>query len=596
VDEHHPPPILEAVTDALDRLHVSLGHAKLYGYEHDRTMKSLGETLVLLEDILADRGTLEFITHPDGLYWDGILARQETDDRPGLGRLLHREGIAALAFEGGLPLDELAGLLGVLRINLSLPENEEETLDSLLWQMSFTHIGYRAVHSLAEAEALSGGLGQELGGGMGEAMGDAVVDSLLDYSPGETMADGKPKHLSEDALTRAVAQSDLDDLGPKADEVLKGLPDREWDRLFSEESEDREAMAKMRADLEREKPGDLAASVFYVLLQAGAEGRQELHTPKALNLASELLYYLGERGELHGMGRILGERPSFSADPRLMGAPSYGQVAHYLTSSLDANSIVRVLLRVRPAPDLDETGLDKLLQALPDDGLAALVQAAVDDPDERRRDVLFAAMGRSVQDRVERFVTSTDQMSAERSLANVLLLRALGSERGRAGRKRLLAHPNSRVRAAAAEWYADDLPDGDVDALLRAVLDRDRQVRKAASASAAAHRPFRAVAFFRKVFAVELDKLDPDHRKEVCVACGSICGDRGMELLGPLFEAEASGKGRDKSGATLEAAAFGLAALGSVQALTMLRKGTTGWNRARKAACNAALASAGHSK
>ncbi len=592
MEEEYLPPLLETVTAALDRLHVSLGHAKLYGYEHTRTLETLRETMGLFDDVLAERGTLELVTHPDGLYWDGVLARQETDDRPGLGGLLHREGIAAVAFESGLPLEELAGLMGVLRINLSLPENEEETLDSLLWQMSFSHIAYRAVHSLAEAEALSGGLGQEAGG----LEGEGGVEDLLEYSPGATMVDGKAKHLSEDALTRAVAGSDLDDLGPKADEVLRGLPDREWDRLFSEESEDRELMAKMRADLEREKPGDLAASVFYVLLQAAAEGRQELHTPKALGLATQLLHQLGDRGELHGMGRILGERPGFSADPRLLGAPSYAQVAHYLTSSLDTNSITRVLLRVRPGPDLDLPGLDRLLQSLPDDGLAALVQAAVDDPDEARRDVLFAAMGRSVQDRVERFVTGGDMMSAERALATVLLLRALQSEHGRSGRKNLLKHANARVRAAAADWYGDDLPDADVDALLRAVLDRDRDVRRAATAAAATHRPFRALAFFRKVFAVELDKLEPPIRKEVCVACGKICGDRGMELLGPLFEAESSGKGRDKSGATLEAAAFGLAALGSVSALAMLRKGTTGWNRARKAACNAALASVGHTK
>ncbi len=587
IDEEQPP-LLQTVTAALDKLHVSLGHAKLYGYEHDRTLETLKDTLGLLTEVLDERGTLEVMTHPEGLYWDGVLARSEDDERPGLGRLLHREGIASMAFESGLPLEELGGLLGVLRINLSLPENEEETLDSLLWQMAFTHIAYRAVHSLAEAEALSGGMGQQRG-----SLGGGEVDDLLEYQPGATMADGKPKHLSEDAVTRAVAESDLDDLGPKTDAVLQGLPDREWDRLFAEESEDRDKMAKMRADLEREQSGDLAASAFYVLLQAAAEGRQELHTPRALELASDLLHDLGERGDLHGMGRILAERPIFSADSRMLGAPSYGEVAHYLKTSLDSNSIVRVLLRLQPGPDLDQAGLDQLLLALADDGLSALVQAAVDDPDLFRRDILFAAMGRCVQDRVERFVTSDEMMSAERALSTVLLLRALKSDGGKSGRKRLLVHGNARVRAAVAGWYEDDLPDSDVDALLRALLDRDRDVRKAAASAAAIHRPFRAVAFFRRIFAVELDQMDPTHRKEVCIACGKICGDRGLELLGPLFEAEAKAKGRDKSGATLEAAAFGLAALGSVQAIAKLKKGAGGWNRARKAACNAALASVG---
>ena len=582
--ENEISPLLEVVGDALDKLHVALGNAKLYGYEHPRTTDALGTTLGLMEGVLDARGTVELVTHPDGLYWDGLLARPEPDDRPGLGRLLHREGIAAIAFEAGLPLDELAGLLGILRINLSLPEHEEETLDSLLWQMSFSHIGYRAVHSLAEAEALSGGLGEEGGVDGGD------VEDRLDYQPGQTSVDGRPRHLSEDAVTRAVASSDLDDLGPKADAVMNGLHERDWTRLFSDESEDREVMAKMRADLEREKPGDLAASIFYVLLQAAAEGRPELHTPKALELAGQLMHHLSYNAELQGLGRILSERSEFCADPRMLGAPSYGQVAAYLQNSLDANSLIRVMLRIEPGPGLDLAGLDHLLEALPDDGLSALVQAAVDDQDAARRQVLFEAMGRTVQERVERFVNSTGQVSAERALATVLLLRALKSEEGKTGRKKLLVHPNPRVRAAAAGWYSDDLPEADVDALLGTLTDRDRDVRRAAIEAAAVHRPFRALAYFRKVFAVELERMDAEQRREICVACGRVCGDRAMELLGPLFEAESSGKGRDKSGATLEAAAFGLAALGSVQALAMLKKGMGGWNRARKAACAAALA------
>jgi hypothetical protein len=585
VIDDHISPLLEQVEAALDKLHVCLGHARLYGHDHPRTLQEIEVTLDLLHPVLHETGNLELVTQPDGLYWDGVLARAEAEDHSGLGRLLHREGIAAISFEAGLPPEEMAVLLGVLRVNLSLPKHEEETLDSLLWQRSFTHIRYRAVHSLAEAEALSGGLGHGHGGD--------VVDDLLEYRPGATSADGRPRRLSEDAITRAVAGSDLDDLGPKADRALKGLPDGDWDRLFSEESEDREAMAKMRADLERERPGDLAASMFYVLLQAAAEGRPELHTPKALSLASALLHHLAACAELQGLGRILAERPQFAAAPRMLSAPSYAHVAGYLTQALDSNSLLRVLLRIQPGPDLDLPGLDQLLISLPDEGLAALVQAAVDDPDVARREVLFEAMGRTVQSRVERFVAGTERVTAERALATVHLLRALNSERGKEGRKALLKHANPRVRAAAAAWYSDDLPDSDADALLDALMDRDREVRTAAAAALKTQRPFRAVAFFRKVFAVEMETLDPTHRKEICVACGHICGERGMELLGPLFEAQAAAKGRDRSGASLEAAAFGLAAVGSVTALAVLKKGAGGWNRARKAACRAALASMG---
>ena len=577
---------LEPIGEALDRLHVSLGHARLYGYEHPRTMEVLGETREIFLPILEARGTIELVTQPEGLFWEGVCARSEAEDLAGLGRLLHREGIAALSFEQGLPMEELAALLGVLRINLSLPENEEETLDSLLWQMGFSHISYRAVRSLAEAEALSGGLSEQGDVGVGPA------GELFDYHPGAGPSASPPKRLSEDALMRAVAGSDLGDLAPKAAEVLRGLPDREWERLFSEESEDREAMAKMRADIERETSGDLASTLFYVLLQSAAQGRQELHTSRALDLALELLHHLEEQGGLQGLGRILADRPVFLDDPSLKRSPSYGQVVQFLGSILDAATVVRILLRLQPGPDLHKPALDLLLYALDDEGLAALVQAAVDDDDAERRQVIFEAMGRSVQDRVERFVTSAEQVSAERALATMLLLRALNSERGKAGRRAMLRHGSSRVREAAAAWYCDDLPSRDVDPLLECLLDRDREVRKAAAGALEFHRPFRAISFFRKAFAVELERLDGEQRRELCVACGRICGDRALELLVPLFEAEASGKGRDKSGASLQAAAFGLAAVGSVQAFTLLKKGAGGWgNRARKAACNAALES-----
>ncbi|MCB9780297.1 MAG: hypothetical protein H6742_17145 [Alphaproteobacteria bacterium] len=128
---------------AVDRLRRANERGRLYGLSHPEAQAAIDDAWGPLNGALELVHPLKVHASLDGTIWEGDLLVPEDDDKPGLGRLLHREGIQTVAFHQGMTRDELVGLLGVLRLNLGLPQYEEETLDSLLWQADLPHVRTR---------------------------------------------------------------------------------------------------------------------------------------------------------------------------------------------------------------------------------------------------------------------------------------------------------------------------------------------------------------------------------------------------------------------------------------------------------------------
>ena len=470
------PPAASVLEDVLDQLHVTLGDMRIYGPRHRVTQRRLGETFARIDEVLRTFGTLRLQSGLDGLSWDGLVVRTEDESREGLGRLLHREGIKALVLQQGLDRQELQALLEALRVNLSLPEYEEETLESLIWQAGLQCVEVEALQELQDAEQLSGDLWQR---GDVDVAG-AVIRELLEVRhQGERNQIGAP--ITEQAVNRAVARSDLSGLGGEGDGAHGVTQLRDWMRRFNREgSEDHEEIERERSALAADTPGGLLAHLTLLLLRVGLEDRDELRVDQALEFARTCASELFRRGLSGGVARLLEGVPALlqQAPPEVMGR--MGPVLQFSQWVAEPNRILHMLLELDPAHHDDPEGLSRLVEKLPDGALEQLLEMASRQLTGDRRVWLLELLGEAAQGRFEVWLGQLDRQPQQRVVALIGLLRGLDSPKGRALRPDLMRHPSREVREATLQWYRDDLPAEEAAALVSSLVDRSAGVRRAA--------------------------------------------------------------------------------------------------------------------
>lgn len=580
------PPAASVLEDVLDQLHVTLGDMRIYGPRHRVTQRRLGETFARIDEVLRTFGTLRLQSGLDGLSWDGLVVRTEDESREGLGRLLHREGIKAVVLQQGLDRQELQALLEALRVNLSLPEYEEETLESLIWQAGLQCVEVEALQELQDAEQLSGDLWQR---GDVDVAG-AVIRELLEVRhQGERNQIGAP--ITEQAVNRAVARSDLSGLGGEGDGAHGVTQLRDWMRRFNREgSEDHEEIERERSALAADTPGGLLAHLTLLLLRVGLEDRDELRVDQALEFARTCASELFRRGLSGGVARLLEGVPALlqQAPPEVMGR--MGPVLQFSQWVAEPNRILHMLLELDPAHHDDPEGLSRLVEKLPDGALEQLLEMASRQLTGDRRVWLLELLGEAAQGRFEVWLGQLDRQPQQRVVALIGLLRGLDSPKGRALRPDLMRHPSREVREATLQWYRDDLPAEEAAALVSSLVDRSSGVRRAAREVFERHRSPQAYTFLRmEVEGARFDRYDPEIKTDLCVALGSVGGDLGVDALLAVFDRPIGVFGQKERALELEAAARGLAAAGNVKAKVALEKGASSLNPTRRAVSQSAL-------
>lgn len=583
------PQDAESLAESLKTLHIAMGHARLYGASHRETWRAMEQSLGTLGPVLQRYGSLDLDSSQEGLLWSGQMVHPETDEFVGLGRLLHREGIATLSLAHGLELEELAKLLDVLRINFELPEYEEETLESLLWQSGFTKIGFQAVSALMEAEALSGAAAQATGDF------DDAVQQLVGLRLSDVRNEGDKRNfgrVSEDAVQRAVAGSDLAGLGPTEDHRVSEEEQR-WRVQFAEEgTEDAHLIADMRERVEAEEPHDLLARLVAILVRAALSNRAELPPDEAIGLARQAVEEVYRRGNAVGLVRILDEGTALMAEDIVRSSPFAGRVREFFANAISERKIARVLLSLDLAKAGEEDELRRLVERLPDAVLQSVLESAARDPDEARGKRLRETLGSVVGDRIDAWLTDAMTQPPERVVPTIALARSLGRERAAGSRYKLLKHPSRLVREEVLRWYQDSLPAAELQYVLPLLVDKDRAVRRVLADALVAHKPYDAVKYLRRaVGGGSFTSLDPAIKTDLCITLGLVAGDGGVEVLAKRLDSPGvKMMGTPPEVLTdVEAAARGLAAAGSVQAKQELKRGTSGLFGPKKKICNDAL-------
>ena len=578
---------VQLLKTSLDSFHVAMGQARLYGGRHRETLRALERSVSEMGPLLREQGVLQFDSSQDGLLWKGAVVRAEDEELSGLGRLLHREGIASISMGADLDVEELTRLMDVLRINFELPEFEEETLESLLWQAGFQNVGFQAVASLMEAEALSGQLEED-------TRFETDIQSAIKQISELKIQDLRDKdrrnlaQVAEETVHWALAESDLAGLGP--DESTHFAEAQRWHVEFvQDDTEDAEVIRAMREELETEGHGSLVARLVSSLMRAVVQNRPELPPAEAITLARQAVEEIYRRNDAGALVRILDEGTRLMEEPVVRDAPLAGPVRDFYASAISARRVARVLLTLDPDSDADTAGLRRLVERLPDAVLQSILEAAGRDKDQRRADRLREVLGGTVGDRVDSWLTNAMKQPPDLVIPTIALARSLGRARPLRSRGALLAHSARRVRIEVLRWYAETMDPDDLRLILPLVADSNRDVRRAATDVLVAHRPYDAVKWLRKlVTAPSFADRAPELKTDIAITFGLVAQDGAVQALEALLALK-PGRGDRKGSSTVEAAARGLAAVGSVAAKQALKKHGSGLFGAKKAVCADAM-------
>jgi hypothetical protein len=580
---------VDALSEMVDRLNVCIAQARLYGPLHTETRKAV----VLLHTSVSQNtmyfGPIELKSSNDGFFWRGTQVSVEKDDRPGVARHLHIEGIQALRLDPGIDEIEIAKLLDVLRVNLSLPDYEEETLESLLYQSEFQHVGYRAVAALMEAESLSGRADQNLA--EQERLLRQAIE--LDRRAEEIGSDlgsvlrGDRLGMSEqDARVWRIMQTMQIDENVNEDEA--------WRNSLSEsESEDALLVQQLRSRIATERDSELLARSVGIALRSATANVPELPPAVGMKLASDAVRQIYALGDPVGLlrvvddGHALAERLG-SADPAMRD-----QVRKFLSGHVHPMRIARMLRSLDPSVAGERAALERFARILPEAALLALVGGTMRDEDRRAAQIFLKAIWVVSGPRMLALLQDPMRLGPDLLVPLLYLLNQVNAPEVPAVRRMLLQHSAAPVREASLQMFDQALPREEVQPVVALLLDRATSCRRSAADVLRRHRPPEAVPFLIGIVqAAEFQTLDRSIKVDVCVTLGRIGGIGGIGVLEALLGTRVGLMGSDTAETTVEAAAFGLAATKNPNAMRILERGARAWSGTLRSACVDALAAA----
>ncbi|MCB9508129.1 MAG: hypothetical protein H6698_02875 [Myxococcales bacterium] len=574
-------PDVEAARDAIEQLQVATGRARLYGDSHPQTRAAMQLAQQRLGRLLDEVGAVTLATSPDGLFWRGKRITEDKDDRVGIGRHVHVEGISHVTFSPGISLEEIEAFAGALRVNLSLPQHEEETLESLLWQAELRNIGFRAIAELMEAEAASGRDEDPV-------RGLIAARRMVELQEGDIVA-GRKLREALDPRTRGGDVVDQWELDAEID--LERVEDDEWrERFVLEAGEDAAAILAMSDQVRTERSSQLLARTVMIVLHAAVAGRPEVPPPVAERMVADAMRQMYQIGDPVGVLDVL-ERGHKLAEQYREASPSATQwVREQLRRVYSPLRVARMLRLLDPSDPVERPVLDRFLGILPDTAVLALFDGIARDEDPQRLRPLARHVLGVARPRVSAWLAEGDRIPADQLVPIVNMVRIGADEVFEPFRAKLLRHTAAPVREAVLDWYRTSLPEADAKLVAAMLVDPAPPVREAALRALAAHRPPEAVRLLHRTLEGEaFAQLDPDRKTDLCTAYGRLAGPTGLTVLTQLLNSRTGLLRNDAALATVSAAAMGLAAMGTANALLTLEKAAKGLPGAKKSAAQIAI-------
>ena len=573
---------VEAVTEAVDLLQVASTKARLYGEDHPQTTMAVSAFAARLADVVEWLGPIRLETSASGFKWRGTMVSTETDEKSGIGRHTHIEGISWLSFSPGVTDTEIEELLSVLRINLSLPQYEEETLESLLWQAEMSNIGFRAISELMEAEAISGR--EE------DKRFAAAARELVNLRPGD-LEEGR----------RFAAALDPDDVrgGDVVDHWeldleldLEQVNDDEWRERFAEEAgDDYEAILAIRDYVRHERSSSILSRLVLVLIRCVIHGRVEVGQERGAEMAKAAIRQLYANGDPVGLLEVIEEGHAIAESLRKTRPDITDWLRQFLRSVYSPLRASRMLRVLDPADEVEGAALSRFLRILPASSLVALFEGIAKSENSPEYQPLLHAITEESAGKIGGWLQKSEELPAGQLVPIVQALRISRSRRFEDWRPHLLRSYSPGAREAVLQWYeTSGIPASEEGLVAAALVDRSPIVRGAATKTLRIHRPPEAMRLLQRTLLGDgFSQLDEERKTDLCEAYGSLAGQGGITVLTELLNTKSGMLGSDSARTTIQAAALGLASMRTVNAVRVLEKGARGFGGARKAACQFAL-------
>lgn len=578
---------LDALADLIEKMHACVAQAKLYGANHTEARRATTAFVHVLTQVTQWLGTVELKATPEGFIWRGQQVSVEKDDRVGLSRHLHTEGIHSIRFDAGITHDEVVRLLEVLRVNLGLPDYEEETLESLLYQAEFQHFGYRAVAALMEAEALSGRADEDTSE-QERRLRSAIELNRKAEEIGQDLGGvlrGELTNMSEaDARVWKLAQV------AKADDQWED--DEAWRVSLAEtEGEDAVVVQQLRQHIATERDSELLARVVQVALRAAAANHAELPVSDAMKIASDAVRQIYAGGDPVGLLRVVDDTHALGERIGAVDPAQRERMRQFLSQHIHPLRIARMLRTLDPSNPMERPALERFLRLLPDAALLALIEGTMRDEDRRAVQLFLKTVYVVSGPKLVKLLADPMRLGPDMLVPVLYLLMQVGAPETLTVRRVLLTHPAAPVREAALQMYDTAIPRDEINLVVQALADRVTSVRRAASETIRRLRPPEATALLVNIVgATEFHALDRPIKLDVCLTLGRIPSTSAISALEQLLNTRTGLMRNESLENSVEAAAYGLAATKNPAAIRILEKGARAWAGAIKQACVDALA------
>ncbi len=560
---------IEAVTRAAELLTASVAQTRLYGPRHPEALRLIDLLQTTLNVVLNGIGPCDWSITRDGFFWGVHQLTFEKEDKPGLSHYLHSEGLAMLSFQPGVTRGELVLLIMAFRTNLSLPAFEEETLESMLFQAEFEHIGVEAVSHLMEAEVLSG---------RDEELDTTTLLERLVFLDGNRSPDLASRMGDRNEATGERVQKDAED------------DSYDWDAQMSRSAdEDLQSLKADRDRLDMERDADQVARLTNLFLRAAGSGDPSMPPAEALEFASAALQQVYAAGdatcllslfeEAHTVARAL-EKESPTVAPA---------VHQFIRNNLAPLRVARMMRSLNLEDVRDRFTFRRFSELLRPDILVVFLEGLdLKDPNPSQLQ-LIRGIWQLQSARLLPMLESPD--TPPQSITTLLSAAAsAGFSLPPELRSRLLANRSPTIRLAVLPWYQSDLPADEVPTIATLVADAVAAVRRAAADILISHRPAGAWPVLAEIIRNDaFADLSPAIKNDLCVVSGRVAGPAAVDLLNELLNTRAGLRIDPRDQATMEAAARGLAQVKSPASSAILEKGARGWSGPRRNACQLAL-------
>ncbi len=637
--EHVPQTTVNAVRDMLEEFHQLIAAARLYGQEHPKTQRAGERMASEVARLLKEAGELEFSVTRDALSWMDQDVYQDDDNRDGIARTLHREGIIGFAFLPGLHRPEMMLFAELLGINLGLPQWEEETLSSLLWQAQLQAISYEAVEYLSDAQEMSettargeegyihemvrqildpdppppgkgiGGVGAALskdgsgpgpgagrrpGRGEGPDGGPAMAGGGTapgGAAPGGAQADPElPAEMAGGEQTGvADARSDLavPDQSWTPAQHLAALDLGHWAEESDGELHEEVDVGTLRREVAQDNHDTILSRVISLLLVAGARGREELDTDQATALVTRALTR-DETQDSHLWKATVELAMRLTASPvELIQPGRFG-----LEAWLDTLTRPALFSAFAATLSKEEVADVQLLHRFLGGGngdRARLVVQRMGGGEARRLGWVMDEVARAAQRDMARITDGLERRSVEEIIQVIDLLTRMGGDAATATLAKLLRHRISDVRAAALKALPDPLPRSLVGPAMALLSDDSPVVREQVIELLRTRRPVGAFDALKSMMeGGAFAEGDPERKRVIAAALAASGGDAAIPLLQEILGSYGLFTGA-KAKADLEACARALALIDSLRSRQVLKQAAKSLNPYVRSICREAL-------